>query len=270
MPTPTGRPSSQFWTETNSSTKYRTLTPVRSRVGDRGDSRPRQLGARTPGPKGGEGARFLQRDESGSVDSQLAGRAPTRTFHARSQLPAQSGLCLSPLSPRPRETGEEPPEWGRARRGGEAGRAKAPPVPNPARLSGRMAGIRRRAAPAEPSRGAGPALGPEAQRGRLGRRVGARLRSPNGGLRPQGRRPGLAAAWAVAQRRQAKDARAAVRSGSRLPPPPPAPGQGLETGPRGRESKPRGSRTHGCSRRQGTKPQQGQGALVPGKQPIKN
>lgn len=226
MPTPTGRPSSQFWTETNSSTKYRTLTPVRSRVGDRGDSRPRQLGARTPGPKGGEGARFLQRDESGSVDSQLAGRAPTRTFHARSQLPAQSGLCLSPLSPRPRETGEESPEWGRARRGGEAGRAKAPPVPNPARLSGRMAGIRRRAAPAEPSRGAGPALGPEAQRGRLGRRVGARLRSPNGGLRPQGRRPGLAAAWAVAQRRQAKDARAAVRSGSRLPPPPPPPAKG--------------------------------------------
>lgn len=45
------------------------------------------------------------------------GRAPTRSFHARGQLPAQSGLCLGPPSPHPRETAAQLPEG--EGRGGE-------------------------------------------------------------------------------------------------------------------------------------------------------
>lgn len=59
---------------------------------------------------------------------------------------------------------------------GAAEVAKVPPVPSRARLRGRKAGIRRAAAPAEPSPGADPAPGPGARRGRPERRAGTRLR----------------------------------------------------------------------------------------------
>lgn len=142
------------------------------------------LGAETRSWQGrGEGAR---------ADAHIPRPPPTpRTKWALSPSPV-------PSHPRPGQEQWSPP--GKARRGGEAGSAQAPPVPSPARLSGRMPGTRRRAAPAEPSRGAGPAPGP--QLGTLGRCAG----SPGGGLRPQDRRPGSAAAWAVARPRWAKDA----------------------------------------------------------------
>lgn len=45
------------------------------------------------------------------------GRTPTRSFHARGQLPAQSGLCLGPRPLAPRKQQPQLPEGGRARRG---------------------------------------------------------------------------------------------------------------------------------------------------------
>lgn len=202
--------------------KYRTLTPARA-PGWVTDPTPGRVSSK-PGPPDRRAVRGRDFSDETSLGAKTRswrgagrGRAPTRTFHARSQLPAQSGLCLGPLCPRPREGAAEPPEGGRARRGREAGSAKAPSVPSRARLSGRMAGTRRQPAPAEPSRGAGPAPGPGAQRGRLGRGAG----SPRGGLRPQGRRPGLAAAWAVARPGRAKDApRLLARAPAAYPTPP--------------------------------------------------
>ncbi|XP_024593567.1 uncharacterized protein LOC112394853, partial [Neophocaena asiaeorientalis asiaeorientalis] len=74
------------------------------------DSRPRQLQAGTPGPEGGEGARFLRRDESGSQDSQLAGRG--------------EGARADAHIPRPQPTPRT--KWALSR----------PPVPSPPGRSG--------------------------------------------------------------------------------------------------------------------------------------
>lgn len=121
MPTPIGLPRSQFWTEQLPFTKYRTLTPARAPGGDRGYFRPHQLSAGIPGLEGGEGARFLRRDELGSQNSQLAGRGEGARADPHIPRPrpllAQSGLCLSPLVPRYREAAAEPPERGQERRG---------------------------------------------------------------------------------------------------------------------------------------------------------
>lgn len=89
---------------------------------------------------------------------------------------------------------------------GAARSPKAQPFPSQARLSGQKSVTGRSAAPAEPSRGAGPAPGPGAQRGCRERRAGARLRSLSDGLPLQGCCPELAVAGAVARPGRAKDA----------------------------------------------------------------
>lgn len=161
---------------------------------------------------GSETRSWQGRGEGARADAHIPRPPPTpRTNWALSRSPV-------PSHPHPGQEQWSPP--GRARRGGEVGSAQAPPVPSPARLSGRMPGTRRRAAPAEPSRGAGPALGPGAQLGTLGRCVG----SPSGGLRPQCHRPGPAAAWAVARPRRAKDAQRLFARPPAAPPPSPAKG----------------------------------------------
>lgn len=161
--------------------------------------------------------RILRGDESGSQDPPLAGRGEGARADAHIPRPRSAPRTKWALSQPP---GPSPPgsSRGAPKRGkGSAGSAQAPRVPSRARLSGRTAGTRRRAAPPEPSRGAGPAAGPGAQRGRLGRRAGARLSSPSGGLRPRGRRPQLAAAWAVARPGRAKDAPRLLGGGNRCP-----------------------------------------------------
>lgn len=190
---------------TNSSPKYRTLTAPCAPGGT--EATPGRISSE-PGPPDRRVARgrdFFNATSPGAKTRSWRGagrgRAPTRSFHARGQLPHKVGFVSAPVPSPPGNSSAAP------RRGkGAGGSAKARPVPSRARLSGRRAGTRRRAAPAEPSRGAGPAAGPGAQRGRLGRRAGARLRSPSGGLRPRGRSLGVAAAWAVARPGRAKDA----------------------------------------------------------------
>lgn len=78
-----------------------------SEVGGRGDSRP-GVGSEVATPRIA-GRRWDAISRTRRVwEPRLAagrgagrGRAPTRTFHARRQLPAQSGLCLGFLSRRP-------------------------------------------------------------------------------------------------------------------------------------------------------------------------
>lgn len=195
MLTPTGRPRSQFFEEQQiplQNTARSHLCALRG-----GEPRRLQAGSRLRGRDppdwraamrrdfsdatslGAETRSWQGRGEGARADAHIPRPPPTpRTKWALSRSPV-------PSHPRPGQEQWSPP--GRARRGGEAGSAQAPPVPSPARLSGRMPGTRR------------PAM---ARLGTLGRCVG----SPSGGLRPQDRRPGSAAAWAVARPRRAKDA----------------------------------------------------------------
>lgn len=226
MPTPTGRPRSQFFEEQQIPLQNTTRSHLCVLRG--GGPRRLQAGSRLRGRDppdrraamgrdfsdatslGAETRSWQGRGEGARADAHIPRPPPTpRTKWALSWFPV-------PSHPRPGQEQWSPP--GRARRGGEAGSAQAPPVPSPARISGRMPGTRRRAAPAEPSRGAGPGPGP--QLGTLGRCVG----SPSGGLRPQGRRPGSAAAWAVARPRRAKDAPRLFARPPAEPPPPLAKG----------------------------------------------
>lgn len=113
-------------------------TCARSEVGGRGDSRP-GVGSEVATPRIG-GRRWGSISRTRRVwDPRLAagrgagrGRAPTRTFHARRQLPAQSGLCLGLLSPRTPTPGRSSgaPREGR---GGEAKRGAPRPHRSPAR-----------------------------------------------------------------------------------------------------------------------------------------
>lgn len=169
------------------------------------------MGPRPPGRRAARGRDFSHATSPRLAAGRVRGGGARRRTHsppgANSQLPAQNGLCLGPLSPRPRKKQQRSPPKGERCGGKEkAGRAKAPPMPRRARLSGQTTDARGRAAPAEPSRGAGPVPGPGAQPCRLERRTAAGLRSPSGGLGPRGRRPGLAAAWAVTRPGRAKDA----------------------------------------------------------------
>lgn len=204
---PTGRPGSQFRREQNPLHNSRTLTSARAPVAT--EATPGRASSE-PGPPGGRAA--LGDDfsdatrHSGSQDSQLAGRGEGARADAHIPRPRPTPLtkwALSgPLSPRPQKQRQSPQKG--SGRGGEAkaASAEAQRVPSRPRLSGRTASTWRRAAPAEPSQGTGPA----AQRDQLGRLAGARLRSPSGGLRPRGRCLALAAAWAVARPGRAKDA----------------------------------------------------------------
>lgn len=206
---------------TKSSANQRTLTPARApglggtqATSGRISSEP---GPQTPDPgrrRVGAGGDFFTVISPGAKTRSWRGagrgHAPTRTFHARSQLPAQSGLCLCPVPALPGRCRRAP------RRGkGGAGHAEARRIRSRARLSRRQAGPLRGAAPAQPSRGAGPSPGPGVPRLCPVRRAGAKLKSPRCRLRLLGRRPGLAAAWAVARPGRAKDASGRfARSGS--------------------------------------------------------
>lgn len=203
---------------TKSSAKYRTLTPARAPgLGGTEATSGRissELGPPNPRPGAARGRDFFTVTSPGAKTRSWRGagrgHAPTRTFHARSQLPAQSGLCLCPVPSLPGRCSGAP------RRGkGGAGQAEAQRIRSPARLSRRKAGTLRGAAPAQPPRGAGPFPGPGVQRLCPVRRAGAKLKSPRCRLRLLGGRPGLAAAWAVARPGRAKDASGRfARSGS--------------------------------------------------------
>lgn len=172
---------------------------------DRGHGEPGELRVGTPGREGDAGERFLARDKSGSRDSQLAGRREGTRGDAHIPRPRPTPRTKWALSaPPPPRLLEPSPQRGQGARGWvsktrSARPRRSQPVPSRARLSGRTA-------PAKPSRGAVPAPGPGAQRDRLGRRTGASPRSPSGGLRPRGRCPRPAAAWAVARPGRAEDA----------------------------------------------------------------
>lgn len=85
--------------------------------------------------EGGAGSRLLRCDESRGQDSadgvRKRGRAPTRTFHARSQLPAQSGLCLGPpVTPSPGSSNGAP-RRGKGSAGKRSGERQGPAGPQP-------------------------------------------------------------------------------------------------------------------------------------------
>lgn len=228
MPTPTGRPRSQFFEEQQiplQNTARSHLCAFRGGGPRRLQAGSRLRGREPPDRRAAMGLDFSDATSLGSETRSWQGRGEGARADAHIPRPPPTprtkwALSRSPVPSHPHPGQEQWSPPGRARRGGEAGSAQAPPVPCPARLSGRMPGTRRRSAPAEPSRGAGPAFGPGAQLGTLGRCVG----SPSGGLRPQGRRPGPAAAWAVARPRRAKDAQRLFARPPAAPPPPPAKG----------------------------------------------
>lgn len=238
MPRPTGRPKSQFWRkqiplQNIARSRRRALRGVPRRLPA---ALARSRDPRTGGWRGAAISSTRRAWEPRLAAGGARGSGARRRAHSTpaANSPHKVGFVSAPVPSPPGNSSAA------LRRGkGAAGSAKAPPVPSPARLSGRTAGTRRRAAPAEPSWGAGPAPGPGAQRGRLGRRAGARLRSPSGGLRPRGRSLGVAAAWAVARPGRAKDApRRSARApaaraerggeGSRLAQPQPADGAEAE------------------------------------------
>lgn len=133
MPTPTGRPRSQFFEEQQIPLQNTARhTCARSEVGAEA----------TPGRESAPRSRPPDRRAMGNISDATSlgaetrswqgrgGGAPMRTFHARRQLPAQSGFVWSScLAPPPRAGAVEPP--GRARRGGEAGAPR--PRRSPAR-----------------------------------------------------------------------------------------------------------------------------------------
>lgn len=95
------------WERTESSASHRTLTPARApgrggteATSGRISSEPGPPNPR-PGAAGGGGRDFFTVISPGAKPRSWRGagrgHAPTRTFHARSQLPAQSGLCLRPV-----------------------------------------------------------------------------------------------------------------------------------------------------------------------------
>lgn len=133
---PTGRPGSQFWREQIPLQNPCTLTPARAPRGTKATPG-RELRTGTPRRESGAGGRFPRRSETSpgaktrSWRGAGRGRASTRTFHARGQLPAQSGLCLGPLSLRPWETAAAPREGERARQGGEGWECQGPAGPQP-------------------------------------------------------------------------------------------------------------------------------------------
>lgn len=226
---PTRLPKSQFWREQIS---LQNIARSRQRA-LRGAPR-RLLAAsapsrdpRTGGWRGGALSSMRRAGEPRLAAGGARGGGARRRAHSTpaANSPHKVGFVSGP---RPLTPGKQQRNSQRGK--GAAGSAKASPVPSRARLSGRTAGTRRRSAPAEPSRGAGPVPGPGVQRGRLGRRAEARLRSPSGGLRPRGRSLGVAAAWAVARPAWAKDA---PRRSARAPAAPAGMGQdgGAEDGP---------------------------------------
>lgn len=122
----------------------------------RGDFRPHQLGARTPKPptRGGGGARFLHRDQSGSQDSQLAGCGEGARADAhipRPQPTPRTKWALSlpcPLTPR---TLQPSPQEGEGR--GGARRGSADPQPGTSQQATSRPPARRGASPAIAGRG---------------------------------------------------------------------------------------------------------------------
>lgn len=112
---------------TNSSPKYRTLTAPCAPGGT--EATPGRISSE-PGPPDRRVARgrdFFNATSPGAKTRSWRGagrgRAPTRSFHARGQLPAQSGLCLGPrpLAPGKQQRSSQKGEGRGGERQGQAG-----------------------------------------------------------------------------------------------------------------------------------------------------
>lgn len=251
VPTPTRRPGTPLAARASPSAK-----PSRGRPGTR-------PGAGGPGDTGREGRlravraprrrwgpRLVPEPRLAAGGARGAG-ARRRAHSTPAATPCTKWALSGPpfRSPAGSSSGA-PPERRRARRRGGGWDSQGLEVPSRARLSGRTAGTGRRAALTEPSPGAGPTPGSGAQQEPLGQRAGAEQRSPSGGLRPRGRCPRPAAAWAVARPGRAKDAPWLC---ARAPAARRAAG-GRTTGRAGPARRFRAATAGGCSWRRATKP----------------
>lgn len=119
VPTPTGFPRSQFWTEQiplqNIARSH--LLALRGETEETSGRISSEPGP--PDRRVARGCDFFPEMCPGAKTRSWRGvgkgHALRRTFHARGQLLAQSGLCLGPLFPSSREAAADPPEKGRAR-----------------------------------------------------------------------------------------------------------------------------------------------------------